>query len=209
MSSDIVRIPQQKRSAQKKQAIIQAGYTLFCQQGYYQTNTAQIAKAAGVSVGIVYSYFHDKKDILREDVLLYLSELELSLLPVLQSLTSAQGSAAFLEKLIDLVLESHTMQPAAHDQFMAMALLHQDIMTLFEQFQQKLLDLVVEQMVQAGYAKPLLSEKVRIAYGMIEQFCHWQLAYSTKSESLRTSKALIVSTIQKLLEAETSPSTEK
>ena len=61
MSSDSVRIPQQKRSAQKKQAIIQAGYTLFCQQGYYQTNTAQIARAAGVSVGIVYSYFHDKR----------------------------------------------------------------------------------------------------------------------------------------------------
>ena len=72
MSSDSVRIPQQKRSAQKKQAIIQAGYTLFCQQGYYQTNTAQIARAAGVSVGIVYSYFHDKKDILWEAVLLYL-----------------------------------------------------------------------------------------------------------------------------------------
>ena len=29
MSSDSVRIPQQKRSSQKKQAIIQAGYTLF------------------------------------------------------------------------------------------------------------------------------------------------------------------------------------
>ena len=129
MSSDSVRIPQQKRSAQKKQAIIQAGYTLFCQQGYYQTNTAQIARAAGVSVGIVYSYFHDKKDILREAVLLYLSKLEQTLLPVLQSLTSTQDCASFLEKLIDLVLKSHTMQPAAHDQFMAMALLHQDIQT--------------------------------------------------------------------------------
>lgn len=202
MSSDSVRIPQQKRSAQKKQAIIHAGYTLFCQQGYYQTNTAQIARAAGVSVGIVYSYFHDKKDILREAVLLYLTELEQTLLPVLQSLTSTQDSLVFLEKLIDLVLKSHTMQPAAHDQFMAMALLHQDIMTLFEQFQQKFLDQVVEQMVQAGYAKPLLREKVCIAYGMIEQFCHRQLARPAPEASISIAKKLVASTIQNLLEAD-------
>ena len=71
-----VRIPKQKRSAEKRQAIIQAGFALFCEKGYYRTNTAEIAKAAGVSTGIVYSYFHDKKDILKEAVHLYVVRLE-------------------------------------------------------------------------------------------------------------------------------------
>ena len=75
-------------------------------------------------------------------------------------------------------------------------------MTLFEQFQQKFLDQVVEQMVQAGYAKPLLREKVRIAYGMIEQFCHRQLARPAPEASISIAKKLVASTIQNLLEAD-------
>ena len=64
MATNEVRIPKQKRSIEKKDAIIRASYTLFCEKGYYKTNTAEIAKMAGVSTGIVYSYFQDKKDIL-------------------------------------------------------------------------------------------------------------------------------------------------
>ena len=39
-----VREPKQERSIEKKNKIVQAGYELFSQVGYYNTNTAQIAK---------------------------------------------------------------------------------------------------------------------------------------------------------------------
>ena len=48
MATNEVRIPKQKRSIEKKDAIIKASYTLFCEKGYYKTNTAEIAKMAGV-----------------------------------------------------------------------------------------------------------------------------------------------------------------
>ena len=57
------RNPQQKRSIDKKNRIIEAGFELFKEQGYYNTNTTEIADKAGVSTGTVYSYFKDKKDI--------------------------------------------------------------------------------------------------------------------------------------------------
>ena len=44
-----VREPKQERSIEKKNKIIKAGYDLFSEVGYYNTNTAQIAKKAGVS----------------------------------------------------------------------------------------------------------------------------------------------------------------
>ena len=59
-----VRQPQQERSIEKKNKIIEAGYQLFSEVGYYGTNTVEIAKRAGVSTGIVYGYFQDKRDIL-------------------------------------------------------------------------------------------------------------------------------------------------
>ena len=61
---NIVREPRQTRSIEKKNKIIEAGYELFSEVGYYGTNTAEIAKRAGVSTGIVYGYFQDKRDIL-------------------------------------------------------------------------------------------------------------------------------------------------
>ena len=59
-----IRQPQQERSNEKKQKIIEASYELFTEVGYYKTNTSDIARRAGVSTGIVYSYFKDKRDIL-------------------------------------------------------------------------------------------------------------------------------------------------
>ena len=59
-----IREPNQERSIEKKNKIIEASYEIFSEAGYYGTNTTDIAKRAGVSTGIVYSYFKDKRDIL-------------------------------------------------------------------------------------------------------------------------------------------------
>ena len=60
MSDNEIREPVQKRSIEKKEKIIKAGFDLICEKGYYNTNTAEIAKKAGVSTGIVYQYFKDR-----------------------------------------------------------------------------------------------------------------------------------------------------
>ena len=60
MKINEIREPIQKRSIEKKEKIIKSGFELICEKGYYNTNTAEIAKAAGVSTGIVYQYFKDK-----------------------------------------------------------------------------------------------------------------------------------------------------
>ena len=57
------RVPIQKRSIEKKQKILDAGFALFCEKGYYRTNTTEIAKCAGVSTGALYSYFKDKREV--------------------------------------------------------------------------------------------------------------------------------------------------
>lgn len=73
--SQEVREPQQQRSIDKKNRIIEAGYELFAKVGYFNTNTSEIAKKAGVSTGIVYGYFHDKRDILIEVLDIYVDNV--------------------------------------------------------------------------------------------------------------------------------------
>jgi AcrR family transcriptional regulator len=58
------RAPQQKRSIEKRERIIEAAYSLFCSQGYANTTAPEVAAAATVAVGSFYAYFKDKHDLL-------------------------------------------------------------------------------------------------------------------------------------------------
>lgn len=50
-------------AAGRYQALLEAGEKLLC-EGYDQAQPKQIAKAAGVSVGLFYKHFSDKRDLL-------------------------------------------------------------------------------------------------------------------------------------------------
>ncbi len=55
--------PIQKRALETRHKIINASYELFTLKGYKKTNTILIAKKAGLSIGIVYTYFKDKDEL--------------------------------------------------------------------------------------------------------------------------------------------------
>ena len=91
--SQEVREPQQKRSIDKKNRIIEAGYELFAKDGYFNTNTSEIAKKAGVSTGIVYGYFHDKRDILIEVLDIYVDNVFYPVFEMFDKITAQIGRA--------------------------------------------------------------------------------------------------------------------
>jgi AcrR family transcriptional regulator len=61
-----IREPVQQRSKEKKARIIEAARKLIDEEGYEATNTNKIAAEARVSVGALYAYFNNKRDILLE-----------------------------------------------------------------------------------------------------------------------------------------------
>lgn len=56
----------QKRAIESREKLLDAAWKLFCAKGYFNTNTKEIAKTAGVSVGNFYNYYKDKSDIYYE-----------------------------------------------------------------------------------------------------------------------------------------------
>lgn len=57
------RQPSQARAVKTRDRILSAAFQSFLKNGYRMTSTVKIAKASGVSVGIVYSYFKDKDEL--------------------------------------------------------------------------------------------------------------------------------------------------
>ena len=57
-------VPKQERAQQKRDALLESGYTLFISKGYEQTTAKEIASHAGVATGTFYRYFSDKRQLL-------------------------------------------------------------------------------------------------------------------------------------------------
>lgn len=199
MSHNEIRVPKQKRSIEKKNAIIKASYELFCEKGYHKTNTAEIAKAAGVSTGIVYNYFQDKSDILLKVIKLYISRLKEQFYSIIDGPIDRESIASVIEQFIDSSIASHTMHVDAHNEFLALSLLERDIQILFGQFENTILERLREKLMAAGFSNNYLLEKIRISYGIVEQLCHDYIQHNITDEELEKMKSLATTTIVGLL----------
>ena len=113
--SDTVRTPQQQRSIDKKKRIIEAGYELFAKKGYYSTNTAEIAKKAGVSTGIVYGYFRDKRDILVEVLDIYVEQVFRPIYESFDGLKAPLDFDGIIAHALDSVVNAHKKNEAIHE----------------------------------------------------------------------------------------------
>lgn len=56
--------PRRRRLEERRQQILSAAVICFEDNGYHETSIADIARTAGVSAGLIYQYFSDKKDVL-------------------------------------------------------------------------------------------------------------------------------------------------
>ena len=61
--------------AEKRALIIKAGLQLFAEHGYQATSIAMIASEAGISKGLMYTYFKSKEEFLRSMVLDTIDEM--------------------------------------------------------------------------------------------------------------------------------------
>lgn len=182
MGNTEIREPKQKRSIEKKKRIIEAGFTVICEKGYHNTNTVEIAKAAGVSTGIVYNYFTDKKDIFIAAVQYYADNLTVPMYEKISQIKKPIDLTELLRQLITIFVQSHFISESAHEEMMAMSHSDKDVAEMFRQFEIDTANTIVGLMKQNGITPANPHEKVHISMGLIENLCH-EIAYH-KHESL-------------------------
>jgi AcrR family transcriptional regulator len=110
-----IRAPKQERSRESKNSIINAGLKLFSDKGYYKTNSKDIAKEAGVSIGSFYMYFGDKKDLFKEILVNYHAKISDVLKSIeIESFIRSGDGKKFLRHVIDKLIEAHDIYPEFH-----------------------------------------------------------------------------------------------
>ena len=173
MKINEIREPIQKRSIEKKEKIIKAGFELICEKGYYNTNTAEIAKAAGVSTGIVYQYFKDKHDILVEGIKRYASEIFYPMLNVTSNIKIDKNNLdTILRNMINTFIENHKLSQVAHEEIMAMTHSDKEIAEFFQENEMTMTKNISKILLDNGFNSKNLDEKVHISIHLIDDLCH-------------------------------------
>ena len=173
MGANEIRKPIQKRSIEKKEKIIKAGFELICEKGFYNTNTAEIAKSAGVSTGIVYQYFKDKHDILVEGIKRYASDIFYPMLNVTSNIKIDKNNLdTILRNMINTFIENHKLSQVAHEEIMAMTHSDKEIAEFFQQNEMTMTKNISRILVDNGFDSKNLDEKVHIAIHLIDDLCH-------------------------------------
>lgn len=168
MSELPIREPTQKRSIEKKTKIIKAGLELFCEKGFYHTNTAEIAKAAGVSTGTVYSYFKDKKDIYNASFEYFLDSHLKPLLDELMSLPKPVDTMLLIDKCIDLFISLYTNSKQAINELGLMQESNPEIMQHFAAYEDMILTALVSAFDNPNITKSNLTEKMYLLYTLAD-----------------------------------------
>lgn len=172
MSKNQISEPKQQRSIEKKRRIIEAGFKLFCEKGFYKTNTAEIAKEAGVSTGIVYRYFPDKKAIFLECLPKFFDAFYTGVYLDIKKLVPPFDYEMMLNKIIDSLVDAHNYSKDAHEEILVMMHSDPDIKNFFDKAYKEMNKQLAEVLGIIGLNTDYPYEKMHIIIEMIESYCH-------------------------------------
>jgi AcrR family transcriptional regulator len=178
---DNIREPKQQRAIEKKEKIIESGFNLICENGYYNTNTAEIAKAAGVSTGIVYQYFKDKYDILIEGLEKYGDDIFFPMLKTKDIKFEKKDFEGLLKKMINHYISNHKVSNVAHEEIMSMVHSDKRVAEYYYKRELEMTNSLKGILLSNGFDDKDLSEKVHVMMGLIDNLCH-EVTYHKHSD---------------------------
>ena len=167
-----VRQPQQERSNEKKNKIIAASYEVFSEIGYHAASTPEIAKRAGVSTGIVYSYFKDKRDILLYVLDIYIGKIAKPFMEKFEQLTAPVDAKVVVPEIVDLTISVHKENAHLHNTLHALASGDDEVKERFMTLEKYITTKIPSRLRELGLDIPFMEEKVHIAMNSVQSFAH-------------------------------------
>jgi len=181
MSEIEIRQPIQKRSIKTKDKIIEAGFDLICNDGFYNTNTSKIAKKAGVSTGIIYQYFKDKKDIFLCGLDRYADEIFFPMIKTLDVSFNKDNLPDILKNMIKKYINNHKLSAIAHEEITSMTHSDKDVALFFHKKEMEMTTKISGLLIRNNFEIENINEKVHVVIGLIDNLCH-EIVYHKHKE---------------------------
>ncbi len=195
-----IREPIKKTSIEKKNKIIKKGFELMCEKGYHNVTCIDIAKYAGVSTGIIYQYFTDKRDIFLNGIKDYAASILYPMIDILEDQKIDNGNMELLlNKMIDNFVEKHTFTKTAHEELQSISHLDKEVASIFNEYEINATKKISNILINNGYETDNIYEKVHVIYGIIDNYCHEVVYHKHSSLDYNKMKEIIVNIIKNVL----------
>lgn len=195
-----VRKPVQTRSIETKNKIINSSLELFSTVGYYKTNTAQIAKNANVSTGIVYGYFKDKRDILLSVLEIYIDKVSKPILDIIKGTKSPIDLDMLIEQILNGVINIHKDNAPLHQAMHSMTNTDEVVNQKFLELEDNLTKEIYNTLKELNFNAENLAEKIHLSMNIIQSFSHEYIYDNHSYLNYNSMKTLVSNTIKNIFE---------
>ena len=199
------RIPKSGKAVAKRDRIIEKGFELMCERGYYKTTTPEIAKAADVSTGIIYQYFNDKREIFMEGLKQFSNSVLFPMMDILDATAenNTKINLGDLEKILDrlmtLIVQSHRMTQKAHEELEMMAHADEEIGKIFKTSEFTMTKKIVAFLEKNDIILENPIEKIHIIYGLVENYCHETVYHHHEELNNEVMRSEVIKIIKNIL----------
>lgn len=191
-------IPQQERRAETKKKIVDAAMMLFSSNGYYHTNSKEIAKEAGVAIGSFYTYFTNKKEVLKHILNTYVQEV------LSETTASADYPISYADRkaiLKDTIVKSfalHNFTLGFYQQVTMLSIADEEIGLIFKEYQSAILSRIS---ILLKFFIPDLPDDSRQAAGIIIYSAIEGAVHSVKFSRIDIKEDIIIDELVRLVES--------
>ena len=194
-----IRAPKQQRAIEKKEKIIEAGFELISEYGYYNINTAEIAKKAGVSTGIIYQYFKDKYDIFINSLEKYGDDIFFPMLKIEKKKFDINNFDNIMRKMIKHYIENHKISKIAHEEIMAMVHSDKKVAEYYYKKELEMTNYINDLLLENNVNSKFLYEKIHVMIGMIDNLCHEVVYHKHQSMNYDAMTDIVIENIKNLM----------
>ncbi len=164
--------PVQARSIQTRENLLKAAIAMYSKKGYHKTTVDEIAAEAGLSTGIAYRYFKNKKDMLLSAIT-YATEDLGSFVHIERPEVEAGGDMReYLRNVLIGFERLHSEYHDIHEELEGLRHTDEDVRQLYNNIAMGLMERVIDKLREVIGARDDIRERAYTAIGIMEQHCH-------------------------------------
>ena len=168
--------PVQARSQKTRENLLKAALAMYEKKGYHKTTVDDIAAEAGVSTGIAYRYFRNKKDMLLSaisygaDNIRSIADIDKNAIP--DKITDIRQ---YLEAILKSFETFHTRYRNIHEELEGLQHTDEDVRKLYSTITDEKMKNVISWLAVLLHIDKNIREKSYTAVGIMEQHCHMMM----------------------------------
>jgi AcrR family transcriptional regulator len=187
----------QERAFETRKKILLAALEIYAIKGYHKATVDEIAEHAGVSTGVAYRYFQNKKELL-----LMALEYGFSKIGEMAGVKATDIFGEDLEKALIAFERIHIEYRDMHEELEGLRHSDPDVGRLYENFTQNAIAEVFRALPIEIRKKPNALENLYIAIGIMENYCHFYMHQTMSEEQLLYMRRKTVELTENLLKGQ-------